>query len=151
MCSIDRRRQRGFSLIEVLVAFAILCVSVTVILQSFSTALRGVSLAADYSHATLLAESLLTRIGSQPPVQAGEFSSDLSNVNGSDDHGYRWHVSLSPYQDPLLPTPGAAGATDTRLRLVVEVSWRRDGRQRHIRLTSLRYPPPPSRRNGRRG
>ena len=56
-------RQSGFSLLEVLVAFSILALALGVLLQSFSTGMRGVTQSGLYSRATLLAESIFARAG----------------------------------------------------------------------------------------
>uniref|UniRef100_UPI0035939C60 type IV pilus modification PilV family protein n=1 Tax=Thiocapsa sp. TaxID=2024551 RepID=UPI0035939C60 len=49
--------QSGFSLLEVLVAFAILAVSLGVLMQIFSQATRTTLLSSQYSRAASLAES----------------------------------------------------------------------------------------------
>jgi general secretion pathway protein I len=132
---IERRVQAGFSLLEVLVAFSVLALSLGVLLQIFSTAMRGVDLAGQYSEAVLLAESRLASVGSAIPLEAGNYVGD--------DAGYRWQVSLAPYADPLsdanLTNPGAPEPLQVR----VEVRWRDGERERSLALDSLRLARPP--------
>ena len=52
-------RQSGYTLIEVLVAFMILALALTVLMRIFSGGLRNVSVSSDYAVATLIAESRL--------------------------------------------------------------------------------------------
>ena len=54
MCT---NRQSGFSLLEVLVAFAILSMSLGVLYQAFSNSLRNVGASGDYSRAMIIGEA----------------------------------------------------------------------------------------------
>ena len=57
------RRARGFSLLEVLVAFVILAAVATALFRLFSGALANASAADEYSRAMLVAESALAGLG----------------------------------------------------------------------------------------
>jgi general secretion pathway protein I len=85
-------RCHGFSLLEVLVAFAILAVSLGVLMQIFSVGLRNVAVEEGYTRAILLAESKLAGLGIEEPLQPGE-------TTGSFDEEYRWHITVQPYTD----------------------------------------------------
>ena len=54
--------QRGFTLIETLIAFAILAVTLTALFQTAGTSLRGIDTAAEQGRAVLAAQSQLDRI-----------------------------------------------------------------------------------------
>ena len=102
-----KRASAGFSLIEVLVAFVILALTLSVIMRIFSGGLRNVALAEDYSRAALLAESRLAELSVQP--LEGE-------AGGEFDGKYRWRSTVRPWVDdagaPSAPgAPGAAGGT----------------------------------------
>ena len=104
----DGLRCHGFSLLEVLVAFAILAVSLGVLMQIFSLGLRNVAVEEGYTRAVLLAESKLAGLGIEEPLQPGE-------TTGSFDDEYRWHVTVQPYTDEgeaMIGGPGEEAGAD---------------------------------------
>ena len=83
---------KGFSLIEVLVAFVVMGLVVGTLLQLFGSSMRSVALSDEYSFAVQVAESRLAAIGSEIKVEDG-------NVSGEEKgSGYRWTVSMSPIE-----------------------------------------------------
>jgi len=123
-----RHAQAGFSLLEILVAFSILALSLGVLLEIFSTALRGVALSEHYTQAALLAESRLADLGADIALESGSFSS-------GEEEGYRWEVSVSPYAGGDLEAgPGYLEP----LVVKVLVSWGELGRERRIQVETLR-------------
>ena len=107
------RRQQGFTLLEVIVAFALLALALSLLLGSLSGASRQVRESADGSRATLHAQSLLAQLGAgdvlQPGRQEGSFEGDR----------YRWQLEVTPFADPLAARaqvdPGAPQLLDVRL------------------------------------
>lgn len=87
------RHQGGFSLLEVLVAFAILALSLGVLMQIFSRAMNATALSAEYSRAVALAESRLNAVGFDIPLSEGVYS-------GEPEEGIDWVVNIQPYQPP---------------------------------------------------
>ena len=85
-----RRKDGGFTLVEVLVAFAIVAVSLGALLQIFSGGLRSSRTAEAYATAALLAESKLARIGIEEPLEEGD-------TTGVFDNGFEWQSTVSPY------------------------------------------------------
>jgi general secretion pathway protein I len=98
-------RAHGFTLVEILVALAVLGVVGGALLQLFHGSLRNVALAADYSRAALLARSKLAELEARELFVAGEEQGRF------DDH-YHWYLRTADYAEaedappppgPLLP------------------------------------------------
>jgi general secretion pathway protein I len=126
------QHQRGFSLIEILVAFMILAMSLTVIFRIFSGGLRNIALAEDYARAVLVAESQLAAIGVSEPLERGVSSGEW----GKRFHWQRVVEHYQPWeQDKELVTPLLA------YRVTVNVDWEHAGRGRQLTLNSVRLKP----------
>lgn len=117
----------GFSLLEVLVAFAVFSLSLGVLFQIFSSGLRGTEVARNYSHAMIIAESRLNELTVAQELAPGVWQ-------GVVDDGYRWIATVSPYDDGSA-TEGAEGPA--AYRVSVRVNWG-DGEDREIVIDTLR-------------
>jgi general secretion pathway protein I len=125
---IDRRQQQGFSLLEVLVAFAILSLSLGVLFQIFSSGVRGTIVSEGYNKALIIAQSRLAEVGVDRPLEAGM-------EQGEAEEPYRWRVEVTPYQE------GDLGSQRRRVepyRIDVWVGWKADGKARDVELSTLR-------------
>lgn len=131
------KRQRGYSLLEVIVAFAVLALALTLLLGSLSGASRQIKQADLRSRAVLHAQSLLAVTGVVEPLQDGQRSGQW------DDGRYRWQLQVAPYQEVRT---GALPVADTvagpRLaQLTLQVSWG-DSDAERMQWRSLRLLPP---------
>ena len=128
-----KRHQRGFSLIEILVAFMILAMSLTVVYRIFSSGLRNVALAEDYAEAVLVAEAQLSAIGISEPLQRGV-------TVGVWDERFRWRRIVDEY----VPWEQPRELTTELLayRVTVSVDWEHAGRNRQVTLSSVRLKHP---------
>jgi general secretion pathway protein I len=127
-----RRRQDGYTLIEIVVAFAILALGLTLLLGTLSGATRQVRQAGDAGRAALHAQSLLDEFGErpQPGSREGEFEQGR----------YRWRLDVAPWTDPAPRTgPRRIDPNAARLlRLQLQVEWGEGGPQQRLQLSSLR-------------
>ncbi len=128
-------RRRGFTLLEVLVAFAVLAVALGVAFEIFATGLRGARSADALTRAVLIAESRLARIGVETELTPGE-------SEGETDDGTRWRIEIhdQPAEDgdeERVVTPSLPILLD----IIVTVSWGEGaGRQSFVLRTSRLAP-----------
>jgi len=120
-------RQRGYSLIEVLVAFAILAMALTVLLRIFSGGLRNIDASSEYTRALVVAEAELAVPGILEPMQSGF-------AEGTTADGFKWQRQVSALdlggrtlESPLSPW-----------RIAVEVQWPSGRGTRAVQLETIR-------------
>ena len=121
--------QRGFTLLEILVAFAIMAMALGGLTLAFTSGLRAVDRSAAVSQATLQAQSLLDQVGISIPLDDG-------GATGRFDDGTRWSIAITPF-DPGQRTQARARST---LIYRVEVIVKSE-RVAPLALTSLRLGP----------
>ena len=80
---------RGFTLLEVLIAFTILALSLAVVMQAFSTGFRSLERAEDSAIVTLQARSKLAELGQTIPLEPSEQGGEL-------DDGATWRMVIEP-------------------------------------------------------
>lgn len=126
------RRASGFTLIEVIVAFALLALGLTLLLGTMANASRQVRWSADAGRAAMHAQSLLAATGVgealAPGVREGEF----------EDGRYRWRLQVAPWQDPEVPpSPLTDLAAPQVQELELSMQWG-EGPGERLQLRSLR-------------
>ena len=84
--------QRGFTLLEILLAISILGVAVTVIMQQFSAGMKIARMSQSYTTATIYAKQKLEELQVEEEMREGEESGDFED-------GYQYRVSITPYED----------------------------------------------------
>lgn len=131
-----RETQRGFTLLEVLVAFVIAAFALGVMIEASLGGLRAAATASRYQEALSLARSRL--------AAAGVGSLADREQSGDDGHGFHWMVrirslgtvALSP--GPTAALAGKSGPQATLYGITVTETWQDDGRDRLVRLDSAR-------------
>jgi general secretion pathway protein I len=124
------RAERGFTLLEILVAFIVLAIVGGSLLQLFQGGMRNLAHSTDYSHAALLARSKLSELEAYPEVAPGEQTGDF-------DERYRWRLRVAPYQDPD-GAPAAASGVEL-MTAELSVSWGEDREERSITVETLLF------------
>lgn len=149
------RRLKGFSLLEILVAFAVMAVALTIVLRIFGTGVNNAVISEEYNLGVQIAESLMARTGVESPLVVGEAS-------GLEAGKYEWRVivkllaqtatandlnaanNLNALNVPNVPSaagnqPNQDNSVISLYSVTVQVSWMDDsGGVRGIDLRSLR-------------
>lgn len=148
--AIGAHSRRGFTLIEVIVAFAVLALALAIVLGTLSNATRQVRWSDDAGRAALHAQSLLDDTGVVGTLVPGRSEGVF------EDGRYRWTLEVEPWREP--PAQGEAPrpvdpAAPRLLRLALDVRWgdavaasgpasvatEADDARTHLHLESLRY------------
>ena len=117
---------RGFTLLEILVAFVILAVTVTVILQLFSANLKTLWMSDDYVMAATLAHVKMREV-----LESGVLRENTSSE--TTPQGYRMDVVVTE----------ALGKRTENLawkmfEVALKVAWQKEGKKKTISVRTLR-------------
>ena len=119
----------GFTLLEVVVAFTVLAVSLGAIFYAFGTGATNAALSERYTIATLLAESQLAATGVETPLVFGASEGKLTD-------GYRWRQTVSPIGNSTAEP--SKRQTAQLYEVVLEVLWDESGKTRSVSLRTHR-------------
>jgi general secretion pathway protein I len=125
------RHVRGYTLIEVIVAFALLALALTLLLGTLSNSARQVHWADGAGRATLHAQSLLDQVGVGEPLQAGTRSGSF------EDERYRWTLQIRPYVEAGAARPATTADGAQLFALDLELDWGDSAAQR-LKVHTLR-------------
>ncbi len=129
---VDRRGMRGFTLLEVLIAFAIVAISLAAMMRATGFGITAVHQSNRYEEALSRARShlagLAARIDTLPSVQSGD-----------DGSGFRWRLVRRPFEQPREATTGPPPPQTPMLYAVaVTISWTEGNNARSVTLSSDR-------------
>jgi general secretion pathway protein I len=128
------KQSAGFTLIEMLVALAVLAITMGFAFRAFSGALATLGRSERDQMAVTLAQTMLDRVGHDIDLRPGDKS-------GRTADGFAWRLHMAPY-DTL-----ADCVTDAGLQAIVvqvDVGWAEQGHGHQVRLSSLRLAQPTS-------
>ncbi len=108
---------RGMTLLETIVALAILAIGIVGVLHAFSTSVIATRAAESYSKGTILASQVASELDRQTTVEAGEESGTFE-----DEPNYSWEAVVEPADDNGL------------MRTTITVTWNRAANPRHLDL-----------------
>jgi prepilin-type N-terminal cleavage/methylation domain-containing protein len=115
-----QRRRRGLTLLEVIVAMALMAIGITAVLQAITACLRSSTASAEYSRGVLLAQRVATDYQRNEELDVG-----VKDGEFDDTPGYTWEVQVASADDEgLYPVR-------------VTVAWA-NGARRYVLDTSLR-------------
>ena len=116
-------REAGFTLIEVLVALAILAIAAAFAFRAISGGLYWLDRDGAEDYAVRVAEAELTRVGQDLPLRDG-------SIDGRTVQGYSWRIAITP--------TGLRGGGVEGHRVAVTVVWNEGRQARRVRLETVR-------------
>lgn len=127
-------KDAGFTLLEVMVALAILGVSLVLTMQLFSGALSSTALSRHYTEATFLARHKLEELSLDDQLASG---SQAGNFEGEYEK-YSWEAEMSPFEFPQpVAMNDEAVARPQIVQLKLAVSWEERGKTYKVELVTL--------------
>ncbi len=132
------RSDRGFTLLEVLVAFVIAALAMGALFSGTVSGLDATAVAAKYDEAISLAKSHMAAIDRGAAIAAQETS-------GADGEGFTWHLRIKEAASRQLVLSDQDRANDVKpsravlYDIVVTESWKVGGRTRQVTLATRRF------------
>ena len=126
-------KERGFALLETLVAFVIAALALAVLYQAGLSGLRATQVASHYEQAVARARSHLTLAEHASPLVAGDW-------RGDDGGGFVWHLRVTPLASTMvqpkvaLTALGSRGFPLTLYSITVSITWHDSDTARQVRL-----------------
>jgi len=125
---LNKPNNDGFSLLEVIVALAIMAMGFVTVLQLFSGSIRSVSLSEQYLKGTTLAHSKLGEL------EVNNYRVTAFEGIFPDEKNYRWQLQISPHTSPLNSKEDNIQLSEVTLNVL----WEEAGKTRDIELSTLK-------------
>ncbi len=130
-------KQRGFSLLEMIIAFSILAVSLGILMKIFSSGITTAQVADDYTNAVQIANNLIAKTGVEKPLK-------ISEEIGVENNFYHWRVRVNP-KTFISPELDLRGLPVEVFNVNVLIWWGDEAKtdDRVLELNTLKLAPPP--------
>jgi general secretion pathway protein I len=132
-----RQNARGFTLLEVMVAFVIFALSFATVLEIMAGSMRSVRRAADDTEVALFAQSLMDLVGTEIPIEEGEYG-------GTGMDRYDWEMGITFYdaggesEEGIMSTQELADLSGIELyRVDLYIDWNVGRRQRELHFSKI--------------
>ncbi|MGI9334453.1 MAG: type II secretion system minor pseudopilin GspI [Gammaproteobacteria bacterium] len=137
-------RDGGFTLLEILVALAILTLVLATAQQAFSGSLQNIRASDEYTRAVAIARSRLNALLADPQTQVGTVEERMSEGAQGLPGSWEWRATVEVHEEEALEHPTGLGRRPRfiPLKVDVEVTWEK----RSVSLSGLRLAPTRQRR-----
>ena len=123
-----KKNDDGFSLLEVIVALAIMAIGFVTVSQLFSGSIRSVSLSEQYLKGTTLAHSKLGEL------EVSNYSVSAFEGTFPDEKKYRWELQIKPHTSSLNDKENNILLSEVTLNVL----WEDKGKTHDIELNTIK-------------
>ena len=124
----SRSTTRGFSLLEMIVATAILGIAIIGLMTLITTVLANAARIREYDRAAMLARTKMNQLLVEEPLPLG------IDLSGKFETGLGWEARVEPFFVPRILRVGRT----MLVRIRLSVWWDSDGRRKRLKLESFR-------------
>jgi general secretion pathway protein I len=119
---------RGFSLLEVIVALAIMAIGYMTVFNLFSVSIKSLGMSDQYQRAVNLANSKLSEIEM--------LNYEIENTSGTfkDEENFEWRVNIEPYESSLNDPDENINLS----KITLKVLWQDNQKTRNVELVTLK-------------
>jgi general secretion pathway protein I len=121
------REERGFTLLEVLIAFVIAALALGVMFNVAIDAMKSTTTAQRYAEAVARARSHLAMATAGGTLMPGDWS-------GDDGGGFNWHIHVVPVSEAAARRTGGPAVPLVLYAVSVWITWTDDDQTRQVRL-----------------
>jgi len=122
------RDEKGFTLLETLVAMTILAVTLLTLVQMFSGSMNQAIQADQYQNGVYLAQQKFSQL------ELDNFKSDITEGGFENQENYHWQLKVSPYESSLNNEEARIQIQKISLR----VYWEDRNQEKEVQLVSLK-------------
>jgi general secretion pathway protein I len=123
-----RSTESGFTLLEVIVATAIMAIAVIGLLSLISGSLANAARVREYDRAAMLARHQMGELLVSEPLPLG------ADLDGNFDNASGWKARAEPFELPARPGPGQPMLA----RIQLEIWWVSEGRRKSVEFEGYR-------------
>lgn len=130
----NQRNSKGFTLLEVMLAFVIFALSFATVLEIMAGSMRSVRRASEDTEVALLAQSVMDLVGTEIPIEEGDFS-------GIGMDRYNWRLGIYLYEsggDDDATQELAEMSGIELYRVDLDIDWQTGRNQRDLHFSTVR-------------
>jgi len=131
ICKKHSLRKQGFTLIEVVVALAILGIVLTVIIELFAGGLRLARTSKEYTKAVNYVNTKMEEIASQKMLEEGM-------TEGEFDETFHWRVTMNKVNMLAVERPWEVKVPIQLFKIKVDVLWKSGPKERSASIETYR-------------
>jgi len=122
------RNEKGFTLLEIIVAMTILAATILTLIQMFSGSLNQAAQTDQYLNGVYLAQQKFSQL------ELDNFKSDAIEGDFDNLDDYHWQLEILPYESALNNEEARINIQKISLR----VYWEDGGQEKEVKLVSLK-------------